>query len=203
MRPTFEWALCGWNPDENDGELSEDESIMDLVLLATRTSQLRQGGMACVLVTPRDGPAGGARPLRDRIAVVATNRSLYGGTGGGGGGGNSDVHAEVAAVAEAARRGVPTLSATAYVTMPPCRRCFGALVAAGVRRVVSRYPVRCSAVQEAAGSRGVELSVQAETARQRDRVASLARDAGAAARARATHSQPPYPPGAGELRHGS
>jgi deoxycytidylate deaminase len=167
-------ARYGWTPDE---ELSEDENVMDLVLLVTRTSRLRQGGMACVLVRPPEDPiscdGGGARHnntslLRGRIAVVATNGSLYEAD-------SSDIHAEIAAVATAAGHGIPTRNATAYITMPPCKRCFAALVMSGVRRVVSRHPCRSAAVQKAAFASGVELVVQEETAEQRGRLASLAK----------------------------
>lgn len=46
------------------------------------------------------------------------------------------VHAEVAAVADAARRGLRTDGATMYSTLCPCWMCFKAAVSAGVRRVV-------------------------------------------------------------------
>jgi diaminohydroxyphosphoribosylaminopyrimidine deaminase/5-amino-6-(5-phosphoribosylamino)uracil reductase len=53
------------------------------------------------------------------------------------------IHAEAAALAEAARRGHPTQGATAYVTLAPCTRrsaggtaCAELLIAAGITRVV-------------------------------------------------------------------
>merc|ERR1719343_162119 len=51
---------------------------------------------------------------------------------------NSDVHAEVNTLGICARRGVSTEGATAYITMPPCKRCFLVLASAGVRRMVFR-----------------------------------------------------------------
>lgn len=46
------------------------------------------------------------------------------------------VHAEANAVADAARRGVATAGATAYVTALPCWPCFKLLAQAGIRAVV-------------------------------------------------------------------
>jgi dCMP deaminase len=51
-------------------------------------------------------------------------------------------HAERNAVANAARAGVSTLGATAYVTHTPCWDCIKHLVAAGIKRIVydREYP---------------------------------------------------------------
>ncbi len=46
------------------------------------------------------------------------------------------IHAEANAVANAARAGVSTMGATAYVTATPCWNCLKILVAAGIKRVV-------------------------------------------------------------------
>lgn len=46
------------------------------------------------------------------------------------------VHAEINAIASAARNGVLVAGATAYVTASPCWGCFKALANAGVQRVV-------------------------------------------------------------------
>ena len=45
------------------------------------------------------------------------------------------VHAEIAALADAARRGLKTADSVAYVTQEPCERCFAALAHAGVKDV--------------------------------------------------------------------
>lgn len=45
-------------------------------------------------------------------------------------------HAEMNAIAQAARHGVPIEGATAYVTNMPCTTCAKALLSAGIRRVV-------------------------------------------------------------------
>ena len=48
----------------------------------------------------------------------------------------STIHAEVAAVAEAVRHGVHVDGATAYVTLPPCKKCAHFLRLAGVKDIV-------------------------------------------------------------------
>ena len=45
-------------------------------------------------------------------------------------------HAEMNAIAQAARHGVPLNGATAYITNMPCTTCAKALLAAGIARVV-------------------------------------------------------------------
>lgn len=46
------------------------------------------------------------------------------------------VHAEVNAVANAARSGVSTLKATLYITLPPCLACARVVAASGISAVV-------------------------------------------------------------------
>lgn len=152
----------GWKPD---CMLSEDENFMDLVLLVTRSSKLKQGSMACILVrTPdpdestSDLPATSS-PL-DRIVGVSTNRALYKAN-------ESDIHAEVAAIGQAARAGRSTDSTTAYITMPPCRKCFAALLSAGVKRVVSRHP---SPLIDIAAEHDIEMLCVGNSDEQRARV---------------------------------
>jgi deoxycytidylate deaminase len=50
------------------------------------------------------------------------------------------VHAELAAIVDAARRGVPIKGTTLYVTTFPCHHCARHIVGAGIRRVVYIYP---------------------------------------------------------------
>lgn len=49
------------------------------------------------------------------------------------------IHAELNAVANAARAGVSTLSGTMYITLPPCLPCARVIAAAGLRHVVFPY----------------------------------------------------------------
>lgn len=51
-----------------------------------------------------------------------------------------EVHAEMAAISEAARRGVQLLGGTLYVTTYPCHECARHIIAAGLRRVVFIEP---------------------------------------------------------------
>lgn len=46
------------------------------------------------------------------------------------------VHAEINAIAQAARNGVSTENSTAYVTLSPCFNCFKALVNSGVTTIM-------------------------------------------------------------------
>jgi dCMP deaminase len=46
------------------------------------------------------------------------------------------IHAEINAIARAAKRGIKTEGASIYVTASPCWSCFKTIVAAGIQRVV-------------------------------------------------------------------
>ena len=139
------FELYGWEPDP---ELTEDDNMMDLLLLVTRASRLKQGSMACILLRPAadnniDNPNNdndnNNDTLLSRIQSVANNQQLYKPD-------SSDIHAEIAAIGHAARHGRSTAQCTAYITMPPCKNCFTALYAAGITRVVSVHrPPACYA----------------------------------------------------------
>jgi deoxycytidylate deaminase len=124
----------GWKPDPS---LPDDENIMDLVFIITRAAKLKQGSMACIILRPPDSSTEESQnnSLVNRIISISNNQALYKA-------GNSDVHAEIVAIGNAAQRGIPTDQATAYITMPPCKNCFGALVSAGIKRIVTVYPPR-------------------------------------------------------------
>ncbi|KAL7552061.1 hypothetical protein ACHAWF_015272 [Thalassiosira exigua] len=162
--PLSNFDLLGYRPSP---DLSDDVNYMDVVMIVTRTSKLRQGSMGCILVKPTDKTAGiseqSTAASRDRffgdIIAAATNTSLFQPD-------DSDVHAEINAIGQVARRAhdaspaeaaSSTKGATAYITMPPCKRCFGALHAAGVKRVVARIP-HPEVLRRAAGGVGIELA---------------------------------------------
>jgi dCMP deaminase len=128
----------GWRPSL---ALSEDENFMDLVLLVTRSSKLKQGSMACILVQPAASENVEPSLALDRIISVSTNQALYKES-------ESDIHAEIAAIGQAAQTARSTKNCTAYITMPPCKRCFAALLSAGVRRIVSRHPSPLTGIAE-------------------------------------------------------
>lgn len=61
------------------------------------------------------------------------------------------VHAELSALMDAARRGVPVDGQTIYVTTFPCHHCTRHVVAAGLRRLVYIYPYAKSRASELHG----------------------------------------------------
>ena len=163
------FELHGYHPPPN---LSDDLTYMDIVLLITRRANLRQGSMGCILVRPllKTTTADGEEmnnpqqnELLSRIIAAANNTSLFQPD-------DSDVHAEINAIGQVSKRIhsslphntpstniISTQGATAYITMPPCKRCFGALYAAGIKRIVSRkqHP---DILLKAASEVGIEMS---------------------------------------------
>lgn len=191
--PLSSFKMHGYRPSPN---LSDDVTYMDIVMLITRSSMLRQGSMGCILVRPPpplciasmmaptmtttvavadgekstnssqtiqnneegDNDSRDDEQFMDRIIAAATNTSLFQPD-------DSDVHAEINAIGQVSKRlhycsptktsttttdntsitpsmnnntVCTTQGATAYITMPPCKRCFGALYASGIKRIVSR-----------------------------------------------------------------
>jgi hypothetical protein len=73
------------------------------------------------------------------------------------------VHAEMAALMDSARRGVPVKNATLYCTTFPCHLCARHIVAAGIRRVVYIEPYPKSlAAQLYPDSIAVESAVKSD-----------------------------------------
>jgi deoxycytidylate deaminase len=120
------YELYGWKPDKG---LSKDDNFMDLCMIITRSSKLKQGSMACILVNEVNE---NEELSHNAIISVSNNKPLYGEC-------DSDIHAEIAAIGDACRNGISTNNATAYITMPPCKRCFAALTVAGIRKIVTRF----------------------------------------------------------------
>lgn len=118
---TYGWSF---NPS-----LSADENFNDLALAVSRNSTCDGGHMGTVLVG-RDGS----------VLAMAVNSTLYDPTGN-----KSDVHAEANCLCACARRGLATEGCTIYITMPPCKNCFGLLQAAGISRIVFRRANRSAA----------------------------------------------------------
>jgi tRNA(Arg) A34 adenosine deaminase TadA len=136
-----------WQPNPT---ISIDENYMDLTLLITRSSKLKNGSMACILVQHIEDN----NPIEcsiskylDAVISVSTNRALYKDN-------ESDIHAEISAIGLAACAGYATRHCTAYITMPPCRKCFAALLCAGVRRIVTRHD---SPLLELAATYSIEM----------------------------------------------
>mmetsp|Transcript_9217 Transcript_9217/g.19039 ORF Transcript_9217/g.19039 Transcript_9217/m.19039 type:complete len:249 (-) Transcript_9217:997-1743(-) len=143
--PLSLYEMHSFRPSPN---LSDDVNYMDIVMIITRSSHLRQGSMGCLLVQPKnDTQRTGNHEDRifNGIIAAANNSSLFNAD-------DSDVHAEINAIGQIAKRNqrsatrshatncetMTAQGATAYITMPPCKKCFGALHASGITRIVSR-----------------------------------------------------------------
>ena len=74
------------------------------------------------------------------------------------------VHAELNAILNAARHGVPLDGATMYVSMTPCIHCTKAILQAGFKRVVveKRYQADTESIQFFAAA-GVQLEILSNT----------------------------------------
>jgi tRNA(Arg) A34 adenosine deaminase TadA len=127
-------------------------------MLVTRSSHCKQGGMACVLVQPDAS----RNNIYDSIIGVSTNLPLYSEN-------DSDVHAEVAALGKASRKGRATEKATAYITMPPCKKCFAALMVSGISRIVTRVTAP-KQIEQAATKNGIEVVTLEGVEQQRERI---------------------------------
>mmetsp|Transcript_17529 Transcript_17529/g.30083 ORF Transcript_17529/g.30083 Transcript_17529/m.30083 type:complete len:260 (+) Transcript_17529:149-928(+) len=134
------YPLCLYEWTRQQG-LSIDESYSDLALAVSRNSRCDGGHMGCVIVGMDEHPV-----------VLAINSTLYEPEGC-----KSDVHAEANAICAAARHGVALQGCSIYITMPPCRACFGLLQAAGIKRCVFRRSNLCSEMDLAAEREGMEL----------------------------------------------
>ena len=189
--PAHKFDLRGWEPDQG---LSDDENYMDAVMLITRGARDgatgRQGHMGAVLVRPSSrrtedpGDGGDCEEVvvveeeeprethRERILSnllgAATNVALFSGSDR-----TSDVHAEISALAEASRSCRPCVGCTMYITIPPCKRCFAAMVVFGVKRIVTRLQSPAHIVETAA-SRDMDVeAIDRETNRRQMRRMNL------------------------------
>lgn len=132
--------------------------------------------MGCILVRQKkdDEQDQTSSDLLDRIIAASTNTSIFNS-------GESDIHAEINAIGQVAKQQqqhllqqtthnsmqqpttqtndnsiISTQGATAYITMPPCNRCYGALYASGIKRIVSRKQYR-KALLEASTKLDIEM----------------------------------------------
>lgn len=67
------------------------------------------------------------------------------------------IHAEMNAIAQAARNGTSTENTTAYITLSPCYWCFKTMVNAGITRIVYFEEYRIPPPEDEAAACGVEL----------------------------------------------
>lgn len=67
------------------------------------------------------------------------------------------IHAEINAIAQAARNGTRIDGADIYVTHTPCIHCFKTLVNTGIRRIFFAKPYKMETLEELRRNTGVEL----------------------------------------------
>lgn len=160
--PAHLFNLYGWQPDPTR---SDDENYMDIVFLVTRSSRDdKQGHMGALIVRPtnahsdvedsgttRDPTTSHADRIYNGILGAATNNPLFGLKEC-----TSDIHAEIMALGQACRSSHSTEDCTAYITIPPCKRCFAALVAFGIKRIITRQ-VSPQLIRETAAERGIQV----------------------------------------------
>lgn len=167
--PAHNFDLFGWSPSP---DLSDDENYMDIVFLITRSSNKngQQGHMGSLIVRPShpstieatNGTGNNAttdletqEDYRERIFSnilgAATNTPLFGTKEV-----TSDIHAEISALGQACQASQSTTGCTAYITIPPCKRCFAALVAFGIRRIVTRQDSPRE-IRETGAQHGMEI----------------------------------------------
>ncbi len=86
----------------------------------------------------------------------------------------SDIHAEINALGEACKSRLSTQDCTAYITIPPCKRCFAALVTFGIRRIVTRQPSP-PIIRQTCQKRGIEVKhlTHQEKRKQMERINEL------------------------------
>lgn len=114
-----------------------DEYFMDCATAIARRSTCDRKSVGCVLVVDKqqistgyNGSLRGAEHCDDVGHDLANNHCVR------------VVHAEANAICNAARRGISTVGATAYVTSLPCWPCFKMLAQAGIARIVYRDAYR-------------------------------------------------------------
>mmetsp|Transcript_2654 Transcript_2654/g.5715 ORF Transcript_2654/g.5715 Transcript_2654/m.5715 type:complete len:236 (-) Transcript_2654:151-858(-) len=71
----------------------------------------------------------------------------------------ADIHAEISALGQACRSCQSAENCTAYITIHPCKNCFGALIAFGISRIVTRQAKQnwSSVTLRTALSKGLEV----------------------------------------------
>ncbi len=110
---------------------SWDEYFLKLAMLASERATCPRMHCGCVLVKDRfvlatgyNGSLPGQPHCEDVGCLIVDNHCVR------------TNHAEINALVQAARHGVSTVGATAYITNMSCTTCAKALIAAGIKRVV-------------------------------------------------------------------
>ncbi len=115
----------------NNKRPSWDEYFLKLAMLASERATCPRMHCGCVLVKDRfvlatgyNGSLPGQPHCEDVGCLIVDNHCVR------------TNHAEMNALIQAARHGVNTTGATAYITNMSCTTCAKALIAAGIKRVV-------------------------------------------------------------------
>lgn len=115
----------------NNKRPSWDEYFLKLAMLASERATCPRMHCGCVLVKDRfvlatgyNGSLPGQPHCEDVGCLIVDNHCVR------------TNHAEINALIQAARHGVNTTGATAYITNMSCTTCAKALIAAGIKRVV-------------------------------------------------------------------
>lgn len=110
---------------------SWDEYFLKLAMLASERATCPRMHCGCVMVKDRyvlstgyNGSLPGSPHCEDEGCLIVGNHCVR------------TNHAEMNAICQAARHGVPLAGSTVYVTNMPCTTCAKALIAAGIVRVV-------------------------------------------------------------------
>jgi deoxycytidylate deaminase len=110
-------------------------ALKDSLWLAPDRAELSLDELARLALDPKEQPEGGIAPLEGtRVADLLEFGRI--------------MHAEMAVLMTAARRGTPVRGSTLYTTTYPCHECMRLIIGAGVARVVYIDPYPKSLVSE-------------------------------------------------------
>lgn len=131
---------------------SWDEYFMDIAKAVSTRATCDRKHVGCVLVkdkyiiaTGYNGSVSGL-PHCDEVGHMMVNGHC-----------ERTSHAEANAIVQAAKHGVSTDGATAYITASPCWHCFKLLASAGIKRIVYGEFYRDERIFEAAETLKIEL----------------------------------------------
>lgn len=131
---------------------SWDEYFMDIAKAVSTRATCDRKHVGCVLVkdkyiiaTGYNGSVSGL-PHCDEVGHMMVNGHC-----------ERTSHAEANAIVQAAKHGVSTDGATAYITASPCWHCFKLLASAGIKRIVYGEFYRDERIFEAAEILKIEL----------------------------------------------
>jgi len=131
-----------------------DEYFLRIAAVVATRSTCNRKQVGCVLVRSRQIISTGyGGSIRGQPHCVDVGCKIDPKTGGC----VRTVHAEMNAIAQAARNGVSTADTTAYVTLSPCYWCFKTLVNSGIVRIVYSEEYRIPPDGDEASICGVEI----------------------------------------------